>query len=143
VRLRSVVAFLLAAGGMVGLWRAGALLAHGWIGIAVQVAAVALMVWARIAFGRRSFHPAASPTAGGLVTSGPYRYLRHPIYAAVLYFAWAGALSHPGWLPISLAALVTLGMGYRMWAEERLVAARYPEYGAYAARTRRLIPGVL
>ena len=29
---------------------------------------------------------------GGLVTTGPYRYVRHPIYAAATYFAWAGAL---------------------------------------------------
>jgi protein-S-isoprenylcysteine O-methyltransferase Ste14 len=143
VRLRSVIAFLVAAGAMVGLWRAGALLAQGWAGGAVQVGAVALMAWARITFGRRSFHAAADPTAGGLVTSGPYRFLRHPIYAAVLYFAWAGALGHAGWWPVLLATLVTLGLGYRMLAEERLVAARYPEYQAWAARTRRLIPGIL
>jgi protein-S-isoprenylcysteine O-methyltransferase Ste14 len=139
----SIVAFLVAAAGMVGLWQASALLAHGWAGLAVQLAAVALMAWARVTFGRRSFHAAANPTAGGLVTSGPYRYVRHPIYAAVLGFAWAGALSHLGALAVLLAGLVTLGLGYRMMAEERLVAARYPEYGEYAARTRRVIPRVL
>ena len=60
----------------------------------VQVAAVLLMVWARMTFGRRSFHAAANPTAGGLVTWGPYRYWRHPIYSAILLFLWSGVLSH-------------------------------------------------
>jgi protein-S-isoprenylcysteine O-methyltransferase Ste14 len=142
MRLLSVVAFLLAAAGMVGLWQVGGLIARGGLGPAVQVAAVALMAWARFTFGRRSFHAAANPTAGGLVNSGPYRWLRHPIYAAVLYFAWAGALSHLALPTVLLAGLVTVGLGYRMFAEERMVAARYPEYRDYAGRTRRLIPGM-
>ena len=45
------------------------------VAMAVQAGAVALMIAARITFGRRSFHAAANPTAGGLVTSGPYRFL--------------------------------------------------------------------
>ena len=55
------------------------------------------MVAARITFGRRSFHAAANPTEGGLVTTGPYAYIRHPIYAAILYFVWAGALDTSRW----------------------------------------------
>jgi len=50
----------------------------------IQVCAFALMVWARKTFGNRSFHASADPTEGGLVTTGPCRYFRHPIYAAVL-----------------------------------------------------------
>jgi len=49
--------------------------------IGVQVATVLLMPWARKTFGIRSFHASASTSEGGLVTSGPYRYWRHPIYA--------------------------------------------------------------
>jgi len=44
------------------------------------------MLWARLTFGGRSFHAGANPTAGGVVTTGPYRFVRHPIYAAILYF---------------------------------------------------------
>jgi protein-S-isoprenylcysteine O-methyltransferase Ste14 len=67
-----------------------AIFGTGPITITIQVIAALLMVWARLTFGIRSFHGTANPTAGGLVTTGPYRYIRHPIYAAILYFFWAG-----------------------------------------------------
>jgi len=60
--------------------------------IAVQVAAVILMLWARVTFRLRSFHASAEPTAGGLVVAGPYRYIRHPIYTAGCGIGWAGVL---------------------------------------------------
>jgi protein-S-isoprenylcysteine O-methyltransferase Ste14 len=128
---------------MIGLWQQHALLARGRLALTIQAAAILLMLWARWTFGRRSFHAPANPTAGGLVTSGPYRYLRHPIYAALLYFAWAGVLTHLGASPLAAALVVTGGLVVRMHAEERLVELRYPEYRAYAARTRRVLPGVL
>ena len=72
-----------------------AILGAGPITITIQVIAGLLMVWARLTFGIRSFHGTANPTAGGLVTTGPHRYIRHPIYAAILYFFWAGIVAHP------------------------------------------------
>ena len=56
-----------------------ALFANSPVGIGVQIGAGALMLWARLTFGGRSFHAAANPTAGGVVTTGPYRFVRHPI----------------------------------------------------------------
>jgi len=101
------------------------------------------MLWARLTFGRRSVHAAANPTAGGVVTTGPYRFVRHPIYAAILYFLWAGVLSHARVPHIALAALATMMVAVRIATEERLLVRRYPEYAAYAARTKRVIPFVL
>jgi protein-S-isoprenylcysteine O-methyltransferase Ste14 len=111
-------------------------------GLIVQGLAVALMVAARITFGARSFHAAANPTRGGLVTHGPYRLLLHPIYAAVLYFVWAAALDHHSLPAIAAATLTTTGAAVRMYAEEQLLAITYPAYTAYRARTARVIPFV-
>ncbi|HEX5387707.1 MAG TPA: methyltransferase [Gemmatimonadales bacterium] len=143
MRLASILGYAAAVLAVLGLWRGHALLAHGWLGLTVQGLAIALMIWARWTFGRRSFYPAADPKAGALVTGGPYRYLRHPIYAAILYFTWAAALSHAGAVTLALALLATLGLGVRIWAEEQLLRARFPEYGAYAAETSRVVPGLV
>src|SRR6187399_2098428 len=75
--------------------------------VVVQVLAVILVIWARVTFGMRSLHFAANPTDGGLVTSGPYRFVRHPIYAAILFFVWAGVASQPTLLGVGLGLLVS------------------------------------
>ncbi len=126
--------------GLVGLFYSRALFATHPAVIAIQVAAFLLMVAARITFGRRSFHAAANPTAGGIVSTGPYAYVRHPIYAAVLYFVWAGALDHFSWANAGWAALLTIGAFIRMSLEEQMLVERYPEYREYKARVRRIVP---
>ena len=110
--------------------------------IAVQAAAVLLLLWARRAFGRRSFHAAANPTEGGLVTGGPYRHIRHPIYTAFSLISAAGVLAHWSWQSGLWGGLILGGALLRMFCEERLVTARYPEYAQYAAKTWRMIPYV-
>jgi len=110
--------------------------------IAVQVAAVLLMVWARITFGRRSFHATADPTAGGLVTSGPYALMRHPIYTSVCLFVVAGGLAHFSWTTAGCLGLTLAGSLARMLTEERLLLVTYPEYAEYARRTSRMVPYV-
>jgi protein-S-isoprenylcysteine O-methyltransferase Ste14 len=141
-RWLSVLAFAAMVVGLAGLYHSRALFAAHPLVIAVQVAAFLLMVAARITFGRRSFHAAANPTAGGLVTSGPYAYVRHPIYAAVIYFVWAGALDHFSWGVIAYAALITVGAFIRMHLEEYFLARTYPQYPAYKSRVRRIVPFV-
>ena len=138
----SIFAFAVAVAGIAWLAFQQAVFCRHPAGIAVQALAAALMVWARLTFGRRSFHAGATPTAGGLVTSGPYRWWRHPIYAAVLYFVAAAVVCHPSWKALLAGGLVALGLGVRMALEERLVRVRYPEYAEYAARTKRVVPFV-
>ena len=111
--------------------------------IAVQVTSVLLMLWARRTFGWKSFHATASPTECGLVTSGPYKFLCHPIYAAALYFTWAGVLSHPDISNVILGILAIAGAEMRMLSEEKLLVERYPDYIEYAKRTKRIVPFVV
>ncbi|MFN8177817.1 MAG: methyltransferase [bacterium] len=137
---RVAVSVLVAA--VVALLFRHQLFAGGLVSLVAQGVAAALMLWARVTFGWRSFHGAANPTSGGLVTSGPYRFLRHPIYAAVLLFVWAGVASHASLPSIALALVASAAVAVRIVCEERLVRERYPEYAGYAATTKRIIPFV-
>jgi len=103
------------------------------------------MVWARLTFGLRSFHAAANPTEGGLVTSGPYRYVRNPIYTAAMVFVWTGVLTQghvPSLMSVFLAVVATLMTFVRILSEEKLLRVTFSDYAAYAARTKRLVPFV-
>jgi protein-S-isoprenylcysteine O-methyltransferase Ste14 len=127
---------------MVGLLLTHSLFSQSPLVIAVQCVAAALMLWARATFGLRSMHAGADPTAGGLVTSGPYHFIRHPIYTAVCLFGGAAIASHWSLRSALFAVLLFAGTAIRMLCEERLVTATYPEYREYARVTRRMLPGV-
>lgn len=82
------------------------------------------------------------PQARRFVTSGPYRFVRHPLYLAeqVGNFALAMQFKQPWSLLIALASLAA--QFPRMHYEEQVLRAAFPEYDAYTARTWRFIPGI-
>ena len=82
------------------------------------------------------------PEARRLVTRGPYALVRHPLYLGEMAAIAGVALQH-----FSVWALLLLALGWafqlqRMKYEERVLFQSFPEYGDYAARTARLVPGV-
>ncbi len=80
------------------------------------------------------------PEARRLVTGGPYRLIRHPLYAAEILAAFALVLARPGlWATLMLVPFITVQM-LRARFEEGLLSRIFPEYKLYAAHTPRLIP---
>ena len=107
--------------------------------IAVQVAAVALNVWARRSFQKGEFRVAAAPGGSSIIRNGPYRFVRHPMYAAVLLFIWAAVVSHYSVLTVVIGIAVTAVSIARVVVEERLLRSRYPDYDDYARSTKALV----
>ena len=142
LRTISLAALLLMALALAGLLVRGAFFPSQPVAVIAEVAAVALMAWARLTFGHRSFRAAANPKAGGLVTTGPYRFIRHPIYTAACLFGWSGILANWSLINALLGALLIAGAVTRMLCEERLIIEAYPEYRAYAQSTKRMVPYV-
>ena len=138
----AIAGFVVAVTAIALMFFGGELFARQPVLMIVQGFAVLLMVWARMTFGLRSFNLGAAPTEGELVTTGPYRYWRHPIYAAVIIFVATAALSHATWRAAALALVVAGGLYLRMRSEERFLTERYAGYRAYAAGTARVIPGL-
>lgn len=82
------------------------------------------------------------PEVRRLVTGGPYRVVRHPLYAAEILAAVAFVLVNPGALAAVVLVPFVLTQLQRSKFEERLLTEAYPHYREYAQHTRRLIPFV-
>jgi len=79
-----------------------------------------------------------------LITQGVYRYVRHPMYAALFLYSIGQALVIPNWIagPSYLVAFGIL-FALRIGAEERMMLETFgDEYAAYMARTKLLVPGI-
>ncbi len=79
-----------------------------------------------------------------LVTSGLYRYVRHPMYTAIFLYALAQARVVPNWIagPANLVAFVVL-FATRVKSEEQMMVDKFgDQYRSYMRKTKRLIPGV-
>ena len=113
-------------------WRQG-------IGLTVFVPGLALAVWARVYLGRNWGMPMSQKADPELVTTGPYRSIRHPIYSGVI-LAMIGTM-----IAVSLSWLVwvvALGayFAYSAIVEERFMAGRFPDsYPQYKRSTKMLI----
>jgi protein-S-isoprenylcysteine O-methyltransferase Ste14 len=114
---------LTSAGGTVLLLAGGALAARGLLDL------------------REALTPLPHPRDGAdLIEHGAYRFVRHPIYGGIIVGALGFGLvtASPAAL---LGAVILLGFfDLKSRVEERWLAARYPSYDAYRARTRKLLP---
>ena len=103
---------------------------------------VGLGLWSIAVFGR-GVTPSPLPAASAsMVTRGPYRWIRHPMYTAVLILS-AGVVVGSRNM-VALVLFVVLAGFFVLkarWEERRLVAV-YPGYAAYAATAGRFVPGL-
>lgn len=81
----------------------------------------------------------------GLVTSGPYRHVRHPIYLGFAMLAAGQAIAFGNWPALMVVLLgVVPSFAWRAHAEEKLLKRTFGErYAIYRQRTRMILPHVL
>lgn len=113
------------------------------IGTALLACGLGLAVWARIYLGRNWGMPMTRKDEPELVTSGPYRFVRHPIYSGILLALLGMALATSIYWLIALGAMGAYFV-FSATVEERLLTTEFPAaYPSYRARTKMLIPFVL
>jgi protein-S-isoprenylcysteine O-methyltransferase Ste14 len=113
-------------------------------GLAIIWAGIALRWWSIHRLGRYFTFDVMTSADQRVITSGPYRVLRHPGYAGLLLVFIGIGVLYANWL--SLAALIVLplaGLTYRIRVEETALSATLGEsYRAYASGRKRIIPFV-
>jgi protein-S-isoprenylcysteine O-methyltransferase Ste14 len=113
-------------------------------GILAMAAAMAVLVWAESV--NRFFSPVIRiQTERGhhVITTGPYRYVRHPGYAAALFLFVGGGLALGSWIAALIGLLLFVPILPGTVKEDRILHEQLEGYAEYAQRVRfRLIPGV-
>lgn len=114
-----------------------------WVGVVLLAVGGAFRIWPVFVLGNRFSGLVAIQPGHTLVTTGIYRYIRHPSYLGLLLTALGWALGFRSGVGVLLAGLMLLVVLARIRSEERLLLAQFgDEYAAYSARTSRLIPGI-
>jgi protein-S-isoprenylcysteine O-methyltransferase Ste14 len=108
-------------------------------GEAVAVVGCGWLLASALALGRCF---SVLPDVRGLVTRGPYRLVRHPVYLGELTVCAGLVIAAPSGWNLTLAAGFGLAQGIRMKIEERALTEEFPEYEDYAATTARIVPGL-
>ncbi len=110
------------------------------VGLALWAAGLALAVWARLYIGRNWGMPMTRREHPDLVTTGPYRFIRHPIYTGIIT-ALAGTALALSLYGLIVAAVIAGFFTYSAYREEGFLVKEFPgSYPEYRARTKMLIP---
>jgi protein-S-isoprenylcysteine O-methyltransferase Ste14 len=110
------------------------------IGLLLTAAGMGLLVWSRQTLGGNWSQTVSAKEDHELVTSGPYRYVRHPMYTGGLVACLGSAMSAGGVFVFLLLILTPLFL-WRVVAEDELLSRQFPrEFPEYKARTYALIP---
>ncbi len=147
-----LAAYLLATAACAGVVSVGYDFLHGlefdvaWaelIGLVLLVASTAFAIWARLALGSMW---SVGPEVGGdrsLRTRGPYGVTRHPIYTGLLGMIAGTTLLAGGHELVALAVVGLVLFEIKIYREERLMIATFPdEYAAYRRRVPQIVPGL-
>ena len=112
------------------------------VAVLLAAASVAVILAAQRALGRQFAYEARLVEGHRLITTGPYRYVRNPIYTALFGLALATGLVISRWPVIPLfAVFYTVGTLMRIRIEERLLRTGFgPEFEDYARRVPALLP---
>lgn len=146
LRIRAVIVLVI-----VVLVRTGAVRGHegdaaAWrapLGLSLFAIGLGLAIWARVHIGPNWGTPMSRKDEPELVTSGPYRFVRHPIYSGILT-AGVGTAIGLSWQWLIIVALTGTYFIYSATVEERYLTEQFPDaYPAYRASSKMLVPFVL
>jgi protein-S-isoprenylcysteine O-methyltransferase Ste14 len=116
---------------------------HTLISDILLAVAFGLLLWSLLTmrFSKLRILPEPAHDAK-LITTGPYQFIRHPMYTSLIFGSLALLLMHPTtarWIAFTSLVIVLI---IKLNFEEQLLATRFPEYALYKKKTWKLIPFV-
>ncbi|HML11438.1 MAG TPA: isoprenylcysteine carboxylmethyltransferase family protein [Stellaceae bacterium] len=113
------------------------------VALALVIGGLLVAYWARWHLGRNWSGEVMVKKGHSLITSGPYRWVRHPIYSGMTVALVGTALASGAPYGFIGLGLILFGFLVRVRQEEALMGETFPaDYAVYSARTARLIPGL-
>ena len=114
------------------------------VGIIIFATGEALRVWSKITLGRYFTYTVQTSSDQPVITSGPYRVVRHPSYTGILLMVLGAGAVWGNWLGLAvLVVAIAVGLGYRIHIEEHALLQELGDrYQLYADHHKRLIPFV-
>jgi protein-S-isoprenylcysteine O-methyltransferase Ste14 len=112
-----------------------------WCGVGLAAVSIPLLVWILRALGKQWSRKLELRKDHELVTSGPYAWVRHPMYVLILLSMSSLALISANWPLISLALICIISIYSRIGQEEEMMIQKFGnEYRLYQTTTGRLFP---
>ena len=122
----------------------GPLFAANHLLMVLETAGIALGVWSMVVMGRENLNIAPTVREGAqLVIKGPYRLIRHPMYASVLLTIWAVIIDKFTLLRLIVGLILMADLMIKMLYEEGILKRHFRDYPEYMERTKRIIPFIL
>jgi protein-S-isoprenylcysteine O-methyltransferase Ste14 len=123
------------------IFASGRPFAKNYLLLALEIMGVALEIWAVITMGRHNLNitPLVKQEAQ-LVTWGPYRFIRHPMYSALLLIIWPLIIDRFSLFLLITGLVFTLVFIIKLFFEESVLKKHFAEYEDYMKTTKRLIP---
>lgn len=119
----------------------GPLVASGYAGIFIECLGVFLGIYAILVMRVGNFNISSIPKESGkLVTSGPYTFIRHPMYTAQLIAVLPLVIDDFSWLRLVVFLCLLLTLLLKISFEEKSLQLKFEQYKNYSAKTKKLIP---
>lgn len=128
---------------LVYIFTSGPWLASGYAGILIESMGIFLGIVAIFVNGIGNFNISPKLKENGkLITSGPYSFIRHPMYSAQLIAVLPLVIDQFDYLRLGAFLLLLCALLLKISFEEKSLSTKYPEYITYARKTHRLVPFV-
>jgi protein-S-isoprenylcysteine O-methyltransferase Ste14 len=111
-----------------------------WAGFALGLASLGMWIWTHVVLGTLWSAQLELRADHRLLTSGPYSLIRHPMYTAILLWAFSLGLVIANWVPFIFAICVAFILITRVPREEQMMIEQFSDYQVYMKKAGRFLP---